>query len=224
MILLDGVRIARLLRQDIALKVQQRLQEGKRAPHLGIVMAEGNPANEVYVANKIRAAEQTGITATLFRLPANVSAGELLAIIDRLNNDGDIDGYIVQLPLPEHLDVRRIIQAISPQKDMDRDIQQDAVRLLLQMSGVDIERRQVIITENNVPCSLLGSQVPQGAVVIDMGFTRQDDPLSPKGYRIVGDTDMASVSSKAAYLAPVPGGIGPVIIATLLLHTLQAAK
>ena len=131
---------------------------------------------------------------------------------------------IVQLPLPAHIDEKRVLSAVIPEKDADKRIKEDAVSLLLQLSGVDAEGREVIVSENNRPCSLKAEHIPKGAVVIDMGFTCLTDPAAVKGYRIVGDADIESIRHKAAYLAPVPGGIGPMIIAVLMLHTVNMYK
>ena len=218
--LIDGKSLALQLREEIRAEVSRRVQAGLDAPCLGILLVKGDAGGEVYVRNKIRAAEEAGIRTRCVSMPQDADEAAVLNEVRRMNEDSDITGFIVQLPLPNHIDEHRVLQAIAPWKDADRGIQEDAVRELLVRMGIG-EEVPVIVTQNNRPCSLTGEQVPQGAVVIDMGFTYLEDASSPKGYRIVGDADMPSVSRKASYVAPVPGGIGPMIIAVLLKHVLE---
>lgn len=220
--IIDGIAIATAMREQIARDIARLRNEGRRIPSLRIIQVGSDAATKVYVRNKLNAAQQVGMDAQCLCVSADIAEEELLQLVRQCNADASIDGFIVQLPLPASLSEERILRAITPDKDVDKHIQQRAVDELLRRAGVPYEGKNVIIIEKNRPLSCTADDVPQGAVVIDMGFTRIDDPSVPKGYRIVGDVDADSIRHKAAYLAPVPGGIGPVIVATLLLNTLEA--
>ena len=223
-IFLDGNKAAAQLKSEISSEVERLRSHACRVPCLCIFLVEGDEGSEVYVRNKNRVAAETGIETRLVRLPHDTTEKILIEAVARANEDDSIDAMIVQLPLPEHISETKVLSVIRKDKDADAHIKEDAVSSLLRLSGADTEGRAVIITENNRPRSLTAEQVPFGAIVIDMGFTCIDDPSAAKGYRIVGDVDMDTVRRKAAYIAPVPGGVGPMIIAMLMQHTLAAYK
>ena len=220
--IIDGKRWADALLSQITSRIAHHLSDGHRAPVLRIIVVGEDAGSKVYVANKLRAAQQTGIQAQAIRLPDTTTTADLSALVEQLNNDSQTDGFIVQLPLPAHIDTNTVLALISPEKDMDRNIESNAVHNLLRLAQIDTNGRQLVVTENNRPNSLTANDIEEGSIVIDMGFTCINDPLSKKGYHIVGDVNRESIAHKAAYLAPVPGGVGPMIIATLLEHTLHA--
>ena len=220
--LLDGKTIAAQVRAEVRAEVMRLQEAGHRVPHLVIILVGDDPASEVYVGNKLRAAGGTGMTAGCVKFGSGVTTERLVQEVERLNADSTVDGIVVQLPLPVHVDAKRVTSAVCPLKDVDSTVEKRSVEELLHRSGVDREGREVVVSERNIPRSLTGDMVPDGAIVIDMGFTRIDDPAAEKGYRIVGDADMESVSRKAAWLSPVPGGVGPMLIAVLLQNVLES--
>lgn len=222
--LLDGKTIAAQVRAEVRAATEALRTAGQRAPRLVIVLAGDNPASEIYVGNKLRAAGEAGIEAECVRICGTAGTADVLREVERLNADETVDGIVVQLPLPAQMDAKRVTAAIDSRKDVDRTVEKRSVEELLHRSGVDKEGREVVVTERNIPGSLTGEMVPEGAIVIDMGFTRIDDPAAEKGYRIVGDADVESVRRKAAWLSPVPGGVGPMLIAVLLQNVLESRK
>lgn len=286
MILLDGKQISADIKAEIALAVTEIKKEGKRAPHLAAVIVGNNGASMTYVGAKVKACELVGFSSTLIDLPAQTTEVELLAKIHALNDNLEIDGFIVQLPLPEHIDEQKILMAVHPDKDVDGFHPTNVGRMALDLPtflsatpyGIMelLERYKVPTSGKHVvvigrshivgrPMSILMSQkrpagnstvtiahsrttnlekltleadivvaalgipeflkaemVKPGAVIIDVGITRVPDETKKRGYRIAGDVDFESVSKKADYITPVPGGVGPMTIAMLLKNTLLA--
>lgn len=276
--LIDGKAIAASLRQQIAHRVAERRQQGLRAPGLAVILVGSDPASQVYVSHKRKDCEEVGFVSQAYDLPATTGQDELMALIDRLNDEPSIDGILVQLPLPEHLDASLLLERIRPDKDVDgfhpynigRLMQrkpalrpctpagvitlldsvdtpykgQHAVivgasnivgrpmtmELLLKGATVTICHRftdnlekfvreaDILIAAVGKPGLIKGEWVKPGATVIDVGINRMEDG------KLRGDVDFAAASERAAYITPVPGGVGPMTIATLLQNTLYAAN
>ena len=251
-------------------------------------MVGDDPASQAYVGSKVKTCEKVGFKSTLVKFPATISEQELLSKLEELNNDKDIDGYIVQLPLPKHISEHKIIEAVKPNKDVDGFHPINVGRLVLDLPtyisatpyGITqlLERYNietsgkncVVIGRSHIvgsPMSILmakntkfanctvtlchsrtkdlkahclnadiiiaaigkpnfvtADMVKQGCVIIDVGINRVDDASLPKGYKLVGDVDFDSCAPKCSYITPVPGGVGPMTIASLLKNTLLAAK
>jgi len=288
MILIDGKKISLELQSEIAIEVKNLIASGKKQPHLAAILVGDDPASQTYVNNKVRACDNVGFKSTLVRFPSSVEEETLLATIYELNNNDDIDGYIIQLPLPRHISEQKMIEAIHPNKDVDGFHPVNVGRLVLNLPtyisatpfGIiqlleryDIPtdgKHCVVIGRSHIvgsPMSILMSKnttvgnctvtlchshtknlkehtlnadiiiaaigkpnfitadmVKQGAVIIDVGINRVDDASVSKGFKLVGDVSFAEVSEKASYITPVPGGVGPMTIASLLKNTLIAAK
>lgn len=276
--ILDGKAVSAEIKQNIKSQVEQRLSAGKRPPGLAVVLVGENPASQVYVRNKQRACEEVGFLSELHRLSAETSEQELLALIEELSHRDEIDGILVQLPLPKHIDEEKVIEAIPPTKDVDgfhpynvgrlalrmallRPCTPKGVMTLLDRTGVPLDGKDaVIIGQSNIvgrpmalellaarctitvchsrtkdliekirnadilvaavgrPKFVLGDWIKEGAIVIDVGINRQEDG------KLCGDVDYESAFEKAGWITPVPGGVGPMTIATLLENTLQAAE
>jgi methylenetetrahydrofolate dehydrogenase (NADP+)/methenyltetrahydrofolate cyclohydrolase len=288
MVLLDGKQLSEQIKQEIASAVEMLKSEGGKTPHLAAVLVGDNPASRVYVRNKVRSCEQVGFKSSLFEKPADISQEELLDLVRQLNENPDIDGFIVQLPLPAHIDEERITLAIDPAKDVDGfhpvNVGRMALGLpcylpatpagiltILQRYGVETAgRHAVVIGRSNIvgtPMAILLSRkgspgdctvtiahsrtrdlpaivrqadiviaaigrpnfvtadmVKAGAVVIDVGINRVDDPATKSGYKLVGDVDFEGVSPRCSFITPVPGGVGPMTVLSLLQNTLAASK
>ncbi len=286
--LIDGKSISEAIQQEIGEQVKLIVQSGQRAPHLAAVLVGNDGGSETYVANKIKACEKSGIGSSLVRLDETVTEKELLKTVESLNNNPEIDGFIVQLPLPSHINERKITEAIHPAKDVDgfhpvnvgrmvlnlpsyisatpNGILQLLKRYQIQTEGkhcVVIGRSNIVgspmsilLAKNSSPgnctvtlchsktknieaitqqadiiiCALgkpgflTSKMVKDGAVVIDVGTTRVADPTAKKGFRLMGDVRFDEVAPKCSYITPVPGGVGPMTIASLLQNTLLAAK
>jgi methylenetetrahydrofolate dehydrogenase (NADP+)/methenyltetrahydrofolate cyclohydrolase len=286
MILIDGKRISQEIKEELKGAVLQRKAEGKKIPHLAAVLVGNDGASMTYVSNKVKACEEIGFESTLIRYDDSVPEEILLAKVQALNEDRSIDGFIVQLPLPKHIDELKITQAIDPLKDVDgfhpRNLGNMVVNLpgflpatpagvleLIQRMNIPTEGKNcVIIGRSNIvgmPLSIMlgrntnpgnctvtlahsktenlaevcrnadiliaaigqpgfvtQDMVKDGAVVIDVGTTRVDDPSRAKGWRLAGDVAFDEVSKKASMVSPVPGGVGPMTIASLMLNTLKA--
>ena len=294
--ILDGKKIAAEIRCELREQIQALRAAGKRAPKLAIVIVGHNPASETYVANKIKACAEVGIEAEKIAYDEYITEQTLLTEIQRLNNDSTIDGFIVQLPLPEHISEAKVLSAINYRKDVDgltpanvgRTVQglpsiisatPRGIRELLARYNIPTEGKHVVVIgRSNIvgkPVALLLMQRPYlslpgmsasslgdatvtichsktrdlgaicrtadiiivaagspklltadmvkpGATIIDVGINRVDDPASPKGYRLVGDVDFEHVEPVAGAITPVPGGVGPMTIVSLLQNTLQA--
>lgn len=294
--IIDGKKIAAEIRGELHEQVEQLKAAGKRVPKLAVVIVGNNPASETYVANKIKACAEVGMEAVRIAYTSDITEQTLLSEIHRLNNDAAIDGFIVQLPLPPHINESTILSAIDHRKDVDgltpenvgrtiqglpsiisatpRGIRELLARyqiptagkhvvvigrsnivgkpiamLLMQrpylslpnMSAASLgdatvtichsktqdlvsicRTADIIIVAAGSPCLLTASMVKPGATVIDVGINRIEDPSSPRGYRLVGDVDFANVEKVAGAITPVPGGVGPMTIVSLLQNTLQA--
>ena len=275
--LIDGKAVAAQIRQQVKSRVEQRLKEGKRAPGLAVILVGADPASEVYVRNKRTGCEEAGLTSFAHDLPAETSQEELLALIDKLNHDPEVDGILVQLPLPEHIDSKTVIEAIRPDKDVDgfhpynvgrlaqripvlRPCTPRGVMTLLEHTGEVFKGRNAVIVgaSNHVgrpmamelllagatvtvchrftsdleehvrradilvvavgkPGIVHGEWVKPGATVIDVGINR-----TPEG-KLIGDVEFDTAKVLAAWITPVPGGVGPMTVATLLQNTADAA-
>ncbi len=284
--LIDGKKTSAEIKQEIAAEVKNIIANGGRAPHLAAVLVGHDGGSETYVAHKIKSCEEVGFKSTLIRYEADVTEDELLKAVDRLNNDNDVDGFIVQLPLPKHIDEQKVIEAIDPKKDVDGFHPTNLGRLVAGLdtfvsatpSGiVDLLKRYniptagkhcVIIGRSNIvgrPLSILMSQkgidatvtvchsrtenlkeiartadilvaaigkpgfvtadmVKPGAAVIDVGTTRVKSDQTKSGWKLKGDVDFDTVSPLCSYITPVPGGVGPMTICSLLKNTLKAGK
>ena len=286
--IIDGKAIANQIKLEIAEEVKQLTAKGKKQPNLAVVMVGDNGASATYVGAKVKACKQVGFQSTDIHLPEETSEQELLNTIDDLNHDPDVDGFIVQLPLPGHIDENKIINRIDPTKDVDgfhpENIGRMALGLpsflaatpagiieLLKRSNIETWGKHVVVLgRSNIvgtPISILLSRkseygnatvtlchsrtknlkelclqadiiiaaigkmhfvsadmVKEGAVVIDVGIHRVKSDKTKSGWKLHGDVDFDAVASKCSYITPVPGGVGPMTIISLLQNTLQAAK
>lgn len=296
--IIDGKQIAQTIRGELRKQITALRAEGKRAPKLAVVIVGHNPASETYVNNKLRACTEVGIEAERISYEEYVSEQTLLNEIHRLNHDDSIDGFIVQLPLPEHINELAVLSAIDYRKDVDgltpenvgrtvqglpsivsatpRGIRELLARYNIQTEGKHVvvigrsnivgkpiamllmqrpylslpgmsaaslgdatvtvchsktqdlaaicRTADIIIVAAGSPKLLTADMIREGAVVIDVGINRIDDPSVPRGYRLVGDVDFDNVAKKASFITPVPGGVGPMTIVSLLQNTLQAYK
>jgi methylenetetrahydrofolate dehydrogenase (NADP+)/methenyltetrahydrofolate cyclohydrolase len=285
--IIDGKKIAGDIKQEIAGEVEKIKQSGGKIPHLAAVLVGHDGASETYVANKIKACELVGVKSTLIRLEDTVSQEELLKKVEDLNNDDDIDGFIVQLPLPDHISENKIIEAIDPEKDVDGFHPVNVGRMvqglpsfipatpagileLLKRYNIDPSGKHCVIigrsklvgrplsillslkrdmgnatvtvchtrTKNlkdicnnadiivvalGSPGFLRADMVREGAVVIDVGTTRIKSDKTKSGWKLMGDVEFDEVAPKCSYIAPVPGGVGPMTIVSLLRNTLLAS-
>ncbi len=276
--IIDGKTIAQQVRLEVAEKVKQRLAAGKRAPGLAVVLVGENPASQIYVGSKRKACEEVGFVSRSYDLPATTSEQELLALIDKLNSDNDIDGILVQLPLPEGIDNIKVLERIAADKDVDgfhpynvgrlcqrapllRPCTPRGIMTLLERYNIEtFGANAVVIGASNIvgrPMSLElllagctttvthrftrnlrqhvenadllvvavgkanfipGEWIKPGAVVIDVGINRLADG------RVVGDVEFEAAAQRASWITPVPGGVGPMTVATLIQNTLQACE
>ena len=287
MTIIDGKQLSEQIKNELAVEVEAIKKNGGKTPHLAAVIVGENPASKVYVRNKVRSCEQVGFKSTLVEKSADITEAELLQVVHDLNNDPDIDGFIVQLPLPNHINEEKITLAIDPKKDVDGFHPVNFGRMALGMPcylpatpfGIVtmLERynikttgkHAVVIGRSNIvgtPMAILLSRkgkvgdctvtvthsrthdlpgivrqadiivaaigranfvtadmVKPGAVVIDVGINRVDDPDAKRGYRLVGDVDFEGVAPKCSFITPVPGGVGPMTVLSLLQNTLKAS-
>lgn len=285
--IIDGKATATAIKREIAEKVAARVAAGKKRPHLAAVLVGHDGGSETYVAHKVKACEECGFRSTLIRREADVTQDELLRIVDDLNRDPEIDGYIIQLPLPKHIDEQAIIQAVDPNKDVDgfhpvnvgrmslglpcflsatpagiiellrryqiptkgkhcvvlgrsnivgkpvaslmmqKAIPGNATVTVCHSATPDIKeitrRADIIIAALGQPGFVTADMVKPGAVIIDVGTTRVPDSSKKSGFRLAGDVDFANVEPLCSAITPVPGGVGPMTICSLMLNTLQAA-
>lgn len=285
---IDGRLISEQIQKEIALEVQELIKSGGKKPHLAAVLVGNDGASETYVAAKVKACAKVGFESSLLRLPADTSQAEVMSLVERLNNDTDIDGFIVQSPLPKHIDEQKVVEAIAPQKDVDGFHPQNIGRMVLNLPAylpatpygiiqllerykietagkhcVVIGRSHIVgspvsilMARNSVPgnCTvtlchsktqnlsiytqsadiiivalgrsefLTADMVKEGVVVVDVGITRIPSDKTKNGYKLLGDVKYAEVAAKASYITPVPGGVGPMTIASLLQNTLKASK
>lgn len=286
--IIDGKAISEQVKSEIALEVQAMVAAGKRAPHLAVIIVGHDGGSETYVAHKVKSCEQVGFRSTKLSFEDSITEAELLAEIEKLNNDGTLDGFIVQLPLPKHISEQRVIEAIDYKKDVDgfhpvnvgrmsiglpcyvsatpsgivelikryeiptagkkcvvigrSNIVGKPVASLLMQKGypgdatvtVCHSRTQnlkdicldadIIIAALGSPEFLTAEMVKEGAVVIDVGTTRVASATTKSGFRLSGDVEFDTVAPKCSYITPVPGGVGPMTIVSLLKNTLLAAK
>jgi methylenetetrahydrofolate dehydrogenase (NADP+) / methenyltetrahydrofolate cyclohydrolase len=285
---LDGVAIGKAIREEVAAEVARYKAKGRR-PGLAAVLVGEDPASAVYVRSKGKACEEAGMHSVTIRLPADTPEAELLATVDRLNTDPEINGILVQLPLPKHINSEMVLRRIDPGKDVDgfhpvnvgklvtgdktafRPATPYGVQQMLIRSGIETKgAHAVIVGRSNIvgrpmanlliqqgpggdatvtvchsrtrdlpavtrsadiliaaigkPEFVTADMVRPGAVVIDVGINRVDDPSKPKGYRLAGDVAYEPVAKIASAITPVPGGVGPMTIAMLLQNTLQAMQ
>ncbi|MEE9438534.1 MAG: bifunctional methylenetetrahydrofolate dehydrogenase/methenyltetrahydrofolate cyclohydrolase FolD [Saprospiraceae bacterium] len=286
--IIDGKKLSEEIKREIAESVSELKSEDQKTPHLAAILVGNNPASESYVRSKVRSCEQVGFESTLIRKEDSISEEELLCIINDLNNDDDIDGFIVQLPLPKHIDEVKVTLAIDPSKDVDGfhpvnfgrmaqglpcylpatpyGIIQMLDRYDIETSGKlvvvvgrsnivgtpmsillsrkakignatvtlthsrtknlaeEVRRADIIIAAIGIPEFITSDMVKDGAVIIDVGINRIEDNTRKRGYRLVGDVDYDNVAPKCSYITPVPGGVGPMTVTSLLLNTLSASK
>jgi methylenetetrahydrofolate dehydrogenase (NADP+) / methenyltetrahydrofolate cyclohydrolase len=285
--ILDGKLVSQSVKDSLKTKVSQLLEKGGKRPHLAAILVGNNGASETYVASKVKSCEEVGFTSTLIRLEENISENELLDCIKKFNDDPDIDGILVQLPLPKNISEQRVIETVSPSKDVDGFHPETVGRMvqglpayypatpygiLLLLEHYKIETKgkyAVVIGRSNIvgrPISILlnrndypgnctvtvchshtrnlkeiclqadiiiaalgrpefltADMVKEGAVVIDVGITRVKDDSKKSGFSLKGDVAFATVSQKCSYITPVPGGVGPMTIAALLMNTFKAS-
>lgn len=286
--LIDGRAVAAQIKKEIAEEVSRIREAGGKIPHLAAVLVGHDGGSETYVASKVKTCEEVGFKSSLIRYEDEVTEEELLACVDRLNNDPDIDGFIVQLPLPKHISEQKIIEAIDYRKDVDGFhpinvgrmsiglpcfVSATPAGILELLKRYDIETKgkhcvvlgrsnivgkpmanlmmqkaypgdctvtvchsrsenlkemcleaDIIIVALGVPEFLKADMVKEGAVVIDVGTTRMPSSITKSGFKLTGDVKFDEVSSKCSYITPVPGGVGPMTIISLMRNTLLAGK
>jgi methylenetetrahydrofolate dehydrogenase (NADP+) / methenyltetrahydrofolate cyclohydrolase len=282
--ILDGRKVADDIKDEIAAEVVEWRKNGHRAPHLAAILVGDDGASQTYVNNKIKACKRVGFEYTLLNFPTTISEVKLMTEIERINDDADIDGVIVQLPLPEHISAAKVTDRILPHKDVDGFTNENYGRItskrpgllpatpfgiieLLKRYKIKMEGKHCVIVGNSrtvgAPMSSIMSyhenstvtvchiytedlakhtiqadilivatgkpglikadMVKNGVAVVDVGITRISTNENEKGFILSGDVDFEGVSKKASFITPVPGGVGPMTIASLLLNTLKAA-
>jgi methylenetetrahydrofolate dehydrogenase (NADP+)/methenyltetrahydrofolate cyclohydrolase len=286
--LLDGRETAEQIRKELAEAVQERKKAGKKIPHLAAILVGNDGGSLTYVGAKVKACDQIGFESTLIRYDDSVPEEILLAKVKSLNEDKSIDGFIVQLPLPAHIDELKITQAIDPKKDVDGFHPVNLGNMVLNLPGflpatpagiVELLKRNNIVTEGK-KCVIIGrsnivgtplsimlgrnsnpgnctvtlahsrtqnlkeicqtadiliaaigqpdfvtaDMVKEGAVIIDVGTTRVEDKSRARGWRLKGDVNFDEVAQKCSFITPVPGGVGPMTIASLMINTLKAME
>ena len=284
--IIDGKAISEQIKQEIATEVAERVARGEKRPHLAAILVGHDGGSETYVANKVKACEACGFTSSLIRFESDVTEKTLLAEIERLNQDADVDGFIVQLPLPRHINEQRIIEAIDYRKDVDgfhpinvgrlsiglpcfvsatpNGILQLLKRYNIETSGKkcvilgrsnivgkpmatlmmqkaypgdatvtvchsrskdlvkECQEADILIAAMGQPNFVTADMVKEGAVVIDVGTTRVPDATRKSGFKLTGDVKFDEVAPKCSYITPVPGGVGPMTIVSLMMNTLLA--
>lgn len=286
MVLIDGKKTSEILQSEIAEEVIKIKELGGKIPHLAAILVGHDGGSETYVAAKVKACERVGFKSTLIRFEDNVTEAELLNCVAKLNNDTDLDGFIVQLPLPKHITEEKIVEAINPRKDVDGfhpvnvgrmvagvpafisatpfGIMELIKRYKIETSGkncVVIGRSNIVgrpmsilLSQKGIDCTvtlchsrtknlkaicaeadiivaalgmaefLTGDMVKEGAVVIDVGITRIKSDKTKSGWKLLGDVKFEEVAPKCSFITPVPGGVGPMTIASLLYNTLLSSK
>ncbi len=286
--IIDGKMVAESMKAAIGEEVKELVASGKRAPHLVAILVGNNGASETYVANKVKSCEELGFSSTLLRFPPSITEDELLKAVQEVNNNPEMDGLIVQLPLPDHINPDKVMETIHPSKDVDgfhpinigrmakglpafiSATPQGVLDLLayykIETAGkhcVVVGRSQIvglpmsILMQRNHPvgnctvtlthsrtknleeiCSqadiliaalgkpefIKASHVKKGAVIIDVGLTRVEDASKKSGFALKGDVDFDDVFEKCSYITPVPKGVGPMTIVSLMKNTLLSAK
>ena len=288
MILIDGKSVAKEVKQRIAAQVEEMVAAGKRRPHLAGVLVGHDGGSEAYMANKVKSCAECGFKSSLLRFEDTVSEEELLATVQKLNEDPEVDGFIVQLPLPKHIDEQKVIEAIDHRKDVDgfhpinvgrmmiglpcfRSATPQGILMLLEHYNIETRGKHCVVLgrsnivgkpvsamlvqkavpgnctvtichsatknmaditrEADILIAAIGSpefvkadMVKEGAVVIDVGTTRLPSTETKSGWRLHGDVDFQQVAPKCSYITPVPGGVGPMTIVSLMQNTLLAAQ
>lgn len=288
MTLIDGKAVSAQIKQEIAAEVEQIVAAGGKRPHLAAILVGHDGGSETYVANKVKACEACGFKSTLIRYEADITEAELLAKVEELNQDADVDGFIVQLPLPKHISEQKVIEAIDYRKDVDGfhpiNVGRLAIGLPCYVSAtpngiIELLRRYnietsgkkcVVLGRSNIvgkpmatlmmqkanpgdatvtvchshsrdlkkecseadiiiaaigkPNFVTANMVKEGAVVIDVGTTRVPDATKKSGFRLNGDVKFDEVAPKCSFITPVPGGVGPMTIVSLMKNTLLAGK
>jgi len=283
--LIDGRKVSTEIKQEIAQKVAERKSTGKKIPHLAFILVGDDGASQTYVDHKVKACKDVGFHYTMMRFADTISEEKLSKHIVAVNNDDDVDGFIVQLPLPPGISVERITDKIRPDKDVDGFTNRNfgsiiskvpllmpatpwGVIELLRRYNIDTEGKHCVVVGSSriagAPLSMMlveqghatvtichkytrdlaqytrnadillvavgkpglitADMVKEGAVVIDIGTTKVEDPSKPNGFSIRGDVDFKNVAPKTSFITPVPGGVGPMTIASLLLNTLRATE
>ncbi len=285
--LIDGKATATAIKKEIAEEVRKIVEAGGKQPHLAAVLVGHDGGSETYVKNKVLACEACGFKSSLIRFESDVTEEELLACVDKLNNDNDVDGFIMQLPLPAHIDEQKIIMAVDYRKDVDgfhpinvgrmsiglpcfisatplgmltllqhyniptsgkkcvvlgrsNIVGKPMAQLMMQKQFGDATvtvchsrsktlkeeclAADIIIAAIGKPEFVTADMVKEGAVVLDVGTTRVPDPSRPSGFRLTGDVKFDEVAPKCSYITPVPGGVGPMTICSLMKNTLAAGK
>ena len=285
--LIDGKATAAAIKAEIAEEVQQIIDAGGKRPHLAAILVGHDGGSETYVKNKVLACEACGFKSTLLRFEDDITEEFLLEQVEKLNNDADVDGFIVQLPLPKHISEQKVIEAIDYRKDVDGfhpiNVGRMAIGLpcyisatplgivtLLKRYGIETSGKKcVILGRSNIvgkpmaqlmmqkqygdstvtvchsrsttlkeecqqadiiiaaigkPNFVTADMVKDGAVIIDVGTTRVPDATRKSGFRLCGDVDFENVAPKCSFITPVPGGVGPMTICSLMKNTLSAGK
>lgn len=284
--LIDGKKVAAEMKQEIAAKVSEMIKRGEKTPHLAAILVGHDGGSETYVAYKIKDCEAVGFKSSLIRYEEDVTEEELLSKVKELNTDPDVDGFIVQLPLPKHISDQKVIETIDPKKDVDGFHPENLGRMVIGLPSfvsatpfgiVELLKRYqietsgkncVIVGRSNIvgrPLSILmsqkainatvtvahsrtknleeicrsadilvaaigvpefvkGNMVKEGAVVIDVGTTREKSDKTKSGWKLKGDVAFDEVAPKCSYITPVPGGVGPMTRVSLLYNTLLAAS
>lgn len=285
--LIDGKATATAIKKEIAEEVRKIVEAGGKRPHLAAVLVGHDGGSETYVKNKVLACEACGFKSSLIRFESDVTEEELLACVDKLNKDDDVDGFIMQLPLPKHIDEQKIIMAVDYRKDVDGfhpiNVGRMSIGLLCFISATPLGML-TLLQHYNIPtsgkkCVILGrsnivgkpmaqlmmqkqfgdatvtvchshsktlkeeclaadiiiaaigkpefvtaDMVKEGAVILDVGTTRVPDSSRPSGFKLTGDVKFDEVAPKCSYITPVPGGVGPMTICSLMKNTLAAGK
>lgn len=288
MIKIDGKETAAKIKAEIAAEVAEMVARGEKRPHLAAILVGHDGGSETYVASKVKACEECGFKSTLIRFEYDIDEATLLDAVDNLNRDEDVDGFIVQLPLPKHISEQKVIEAIDYRKDVDgfhpinvgrqsiglpcfhsatpagiltlleryeiptkgancvvlgrSNIVGKPVATLMMQKGYpgdatvtvchratrDLKeicrKADIIIAAMGVPGFVTADMVKDGATVIDVGTTRVPDATRKSGFRLRGDVEFDEVAPKCAYITPVPGGVGPMTIVSLMRNTLLAGK
>ena len=285
--LIDGKATATAIKAEIAEEVKEIMAKGGKQPHLAAVLVGHDGGSETYVKNKVLACEACGFKSTLIRFEDNITEEELLACVDKLNKDDDVDGFIVQLPLPKHINEQKIIEAIDYRKDVDgfhpinvgrmaiglpcfisatplgiitllkrynietsgekcvilgrsNIVGKPMAQLMMQKQygdatvtvchsrSADLKKEcreaDIIIAAIGRPAFVTADMVKDGAVIVDVGTTRVPDATRKSGFRLSGDVDFENVAPKCSFITPVPGGVGPMTICSLMKNTLAAGK
>ena len=243
--LIDGKKVAAEIKKEIAAEVAKMVADGKKRPHLAAVLVGHDGGSETYVSSKVKACEECGFKSTLIRFEDTVSEEELLATVDKLNKDADVDGFIVQLPLPKHISEQKVIEAIDYKKDVDgfhpinvgrlsiglpcfRSATPQGILTLLERYGIETKGKHcVVIGRSNIvgsPEFVKEDMVKDGVVIIDVGTTRLPSTKTKSGFKLHGDVDFEHVAPHCSYITPVPGGVGPMTIVSLMKNTLLAGQ